>query len=222
MLNQYRKNSGGLSPPQNIVLYLHSDLKDTDFVEPLVCALRQVLTAGVDTKNIRLSLGSSLLASATQFDVNKVSDQFVRAASADGGPSTYKYLLIPFDMKNQPHNYVFAMSFLRDHDGIVSMARLYPANSISSRHERAELTALRAYKLILKSIALLAGYANSNGCILAFPRSLDELDKKPSEFCPADRSTLVAAGILKAEESADCMFVSQIHNQLKVFVLGDK
>jgi len=48
------------------MLYVHAELKDTDFVEPLVCALRQVLTAGVDVKDISLPLDSALLATPTQ------------------------------------------------------------------------------------------------------------------------------------------------------------
>ena len=38
------------------------------------------------------------------------------------------------------------------------------------------------------------GLPDSGGCILAFPRTLEELDDKPAEFCPADREALVAAG----------------------------
>jgi predicted Zn-dependent protease len=196
-------------PPQDIVLYIQADFKDTDFVEPLVCALRQVLTAGVDVKDIRLPLAPALLATPSQFDVSKVSNQFARATISDGGSQTYKYLLVPYDLKDKTYRYVFATTFLEDHNGVVSLARLYATNATSSRHERAVLTALRAYKLILKSIARLAGLTSSSGCILAFPRNLDELDAKSSEFCREDRALLVDAGLLKAEESGGCAFISQ-------------
>ena len=122
-----------------------------------------------------MPLDSTLLATPTQFDVSKVSDQFARATVWDGGSLTYKYLLVPHDLKDQTYRYVFAMTFPRAHNGVVSLSRLYAANAAVSRHDRAVLTALRAYKLILKSIARLAGLTSSNGCILAFPRSLDEL-----------------------------------------------
>jgi predicted Zn-dependent protease len=212
-----------LSPPQQILLYVRSEIKDADFVEPLVCALRQVLTADVNVKNIRLPLGQALLASPTQFDVSKVSDQFARASASDGGLLTYKYLLVPIDLKDQTHRYVFATSFPRDHNGVVSLARLYATNTAASRHERAELTALRIYKLILKSIARLAGYTNSNGCILAFPRNLDELDAKSSEFCRDDHALLVESGLLKDEESGGCAFISNIAPEpTKILVLGRK
>jgi hypothetical protein len=87
---------GGLNPPQNIVLYVHFYLKDTDFVEQLVRALRQVLTTGVNAGNMRLPLGSALLAPPTQFDMSKVSDQFVRAASADGDRRPTNIFLFPW------------------------------------------------------------------------------------------------------------------------------
>ena len=63
--------------------------------------------------------------------------------------------------------------------------------------------------MILKSIARLAGLTSSNGCILAFPRSLEELDAKSSEFCSDDHALLVDSGLLKAEESGGCALISQ-------------
>jgi predicted Zn-dependent protease len=156
-----------------------------------------------------LPLGPALLATPTQFDVSKVSDQFARATVSDGGALTYKYLLLPHDLKDQTYRCVFATTFPRDHQGVVSLARLYATDAAMSRHERAALTALRAYELVLKSIARLAGLTSSNGCILAFPRSLDELDAKSSEFCSDDRTLLVDSGLLKAEESGGCALISQ-------------
>jgi predicted Zn-dependent protease len=192
------------------VLYVHAEIKDTDFIEPLVCALRQVLTTGVNVKDIRLPLDPALRATPNQFDVGKVSDQFARATAFDGGSLTYKYLLVPYDLKDQTHRYVFATTFPHERNGVVSLLRLYATNPAASRHERAVLTALRAYKFILKSIARLAGLTSSNGCILAFPRGLDELDAKSSEFCSDDHALLVDSGLLKAEESGGCAFISQI------------
>src|SRR5262249_13717545 len=65
--------------------------------------------------------------------------------------------------------------------------------------------------LILKAIARVAGLHSPDACVLAFPRSLEELDRKSSEFCPSDHSTLVAAGILKEKESQqgnDCLDIA--------------
>jgi hypothetical protein len=74
---------------------------------------------------------------------------------------------------------------------------------------------MRAYKLILKSIARLAGLTSPDACVLAFPRSLEKLDRKSSDFCPDDRAALIAAGILKSRErqdgleGTDCVVISQ-------------
>ena len=209
-------HASGLVAPAEIVLYTQSDLKSTDFVQPLVCALQRVLVAPVSTQTLRLPLGPELLATPTQFDVDKVADRFIRATAGDGSPPSFKYLLVPFDLKAEPWRYVFATSFRNEtlsyHGGVVSTARLDVGDPRLPHHEGSEITALRAYKLILKSIARVAGLHSPEACILAFPRSLDDLDRKSSEFCPDDRAALVAAGILKAEESPegkDCVVVSQ-------------
>jgi len=207
--------ANGLVAPAEVVLYIHADLKSTDFVLPLVCALQRVLVAPVSTQVSTLPLGPELRATPTQFDVVKVADRFIRS-TADGIAPSFKYLLLPYDLKDTPWRYVFSTSFgnaqTSFHAGVVSTARLDPDNPRRWHHQGFEITALRADKLILKSIARVAGLNSPEGCILAFPRSLDELDQKSSEFCPNDRATLVAAGILKAEEApegGDCLGIAQ-------------
>jgi predicted Zn-dependent protease len=204
-----------LRGPGSVVLYVDKDMKYVDFVEPLVCALRRVLVAPVDSKDIRLQLSRSMLASPTQFDVGKVAGRFIRATALEGTAQTYKYLLFPFDMKDATYHFVFATSFPGRSPpyqaGVISTARLVVTDDRLTRHERAQMTALRAYKLILKSIARLAGYGTTNnGCILAFPRTLEELDDKSDEFCPDDRSTLVDAGILRPKEVEGCEYISEV------------
>jgi predicted Zn-dependent protease len=205
-----------LVAPAEVVLYIQSDLKSTDFVRPLVCALQRVLTAPVSTQILDLRLGPELRATPTQFDVGKVADLFIRATAADGNSQSFKYLLIPYDLKGEPWRYVFSTSFGNEttpyHVGVLSTARLDVDDPRREHHQGSEITAMRAYKLILKSIARLAGLKSPDACILAFPRSLDELDRKSSEFCPDDRATLVKAGILNAktgQEGTDCIAISQ-------------
>jgi predicted Zn-dependent protease len=70
-----------------------------------------------------------------------------------------------------------------------------------------DVTGDRLYKLMLKSVALLAGL-RTNGCVMAFPRNLPELDQKAAEFCPDDRAALVAAGILKDKPFGACSTVA--------------
>jgi len=202
-----------LVSPAQVMLYLHPSLKDTDFVEPLICALKRVLVAPVGEQSLNLSLGPELLAAPTQFDVTKVADKFIRATATVSGSNDFNYFLIPYDMKDGTYRYLFAMSFGNAstpfHAGVVSMARLKFDDPTLSRRQRAEVTALRAYKLIIKQLVLVAGFPDVQRCVLTFPRSLDELDSKSAEFCPPDRAALVNARILKSEESAGCAHVAE-------------
>ncbi|QPF93325.1 hypothetical protein [Bradyrhizobium commune] len=211
-----RKAGSSLVAPAEVVLYVHSDLKSTDFVQPLVCALQRVLAAPVSTQTLDLPLGPELLATPTQFDVRKVADRFVRTTTGSGTQPSFKYLIVPFDLKDDPWRYVFSTSFGNEttpfHVGVVSTARLDPGNPRRQHREGYEVTAVRAYKLILKSIARVAGLRSPDACVLAFPRSLEELDRKSSEFCAGDRALLIAAGILRdqtGEARTDCDVISQ-------------
>jgi predicted Zn-dependent protease len=210
---QPQRPDGAVGAIDEVVLYVHEDLKRTDFLAPLLCALRRVLVAPVNVADINLPLGSDLMSTPTQYDVGAVARRVIDATVQEGGARTFKYLLHPHDMKDRRFRFVFATSYGSTappyHVGVVSMARLDGPDAKRTRAERAEVAAARAYKLILKSVALLAGLPDTGGCILAFPRTLDELDDKPAEFCPADREALVAAKVLKAEESAGCMYVSE-------------
>lgn len=204
--------SGNLVAPDEVVLYIHTDLRRSDFVERLVCALRRVLVAPVSTRDLRLPFGPDLAATPTQLDAEKLGRTFVRATARDGSPNTFKYLLLAPDLKAAPWHYVFALSFgdatTAYHAGIVSTARLEAGGASLTRRDAAAVTAMRVYKLILKSIARVAGYLKPQGCILAFPRDVGELDDKPPEFCPADRAALVNAGILRARERDECLVAS--------------
>jgi len=201
-----------LSAPSEVVLYIHSEMKRTEFVERLECTLKHVLVAPVSTQDLTLSLGSDLLASPTQLDVQKVADRFIQVTA--GGPRTFKYLLLPFDLKDAQYRFVFATSFTNVRAsarvGIMSTARLDTRSPNHPDEQNSAQTAHRLYKLILKSVARLAGLKSPDACVLAFPRTLDELDRKSAEFCPDDRAALVEAGILKpvAEVGTACALMS--------------
>jgi predicted Zn-dependent protease len=205
----------GLAGPSDVVLYIHSEMKRTDFVERLECALKHILVAPVSTQDVQLALGRDLLASPTQLDVQKVANKFIQATARDSGPQTFKYLFLPFDLKDAEHHYVFATSFSNEqasaHVGILSTARLDTRIPNYPNEQNSEQTAHRLYKIILKSVARLAGLKSADSCVLVFPRTLEELDRKSAAFCPDDRAALVAAGILKREEEvgAGCALMSQ-------------
>ncbi len=204
--------------PAEVVLYIQSDLKRTGFVDPLVCALRRVLTAPVSVQALDLPLGSELLATPTQFEAGMVAGRFIQRTASEGNAPSFKYLLIPFDMKVEAWNwrYAFSTSFGDEttsyHVGVVSTARIVAGNWWLQSPWDHEITAARAYKLILKSIAQITGHRLTRACILVTPLSLEELDRKSSEFCADDRAALVAAGILKDKEEPDgpgCMTVAR-------------
>jgi hypothetical protein len=197
---------------KEIVLYLHPDLKSTAFVEILICALQRVLVAPVRATRLELPLTTDLFSTPTQLDAEKLGSRFFAATARDHGPGAFSYLLLPYDLKAPPWRFVFALSFGDEqstvHGGVLSTARLDVSDPRVAHSGGADLTAARAYKLVLKSVARVAGYWGPEGCILGFPRSLDELDRKSSEFCPEDRAVLVAAGILKAKEEGGCIPVA--------------
>lgn len=194
-----------LSVPHEVVLYLHQDLENTDFVDPLVCELSRVLTAPVRARPIDLPLDSGLLASPTQFDSTKLAWKLLQANAKDGGPDTFKFLLVPHDLRAGTFRYVFGSSFgLPYNNGVVSTARLRPTDAALSPGQSTAITVSRTYKIILRYVAHLSGLWTSDGCVLAMPFGIDELDRKSSEFCDGDRIALVEAGILKARPGGAC------------------
>lgn len=172
---------GIMVTPAEVVLYVSPQLKSRDFIKPLVCALERVLVAPVYALKLDFTFSRDMLATRSQYDVEKVANKLVLATEKDGGPLTFKYLLLPYDLKDPRFHYVFAMSFgephSHDHVGVVSTARLDVTDPTRVHHIGAEVTALRVYKIILKSIARLSGLRGPDRCILTFPRSLAELIK---------------------------------------------
>jgi hypothetical protein len=197
-----------LVAPDAVVIYVHTGIpeQDTDFVEGLVCELGRVLVAPVRAEKSDLPLYRGYLATPTQLDPLKMRLPFARATAGDG--RVFRYLLVAWDLKIPGLNYVFS-STVPDSEGVAVMSpiRLVPREPGLSRKRVADVTADRIYKLMLKSIAVLAGL-HGEGCIMAFPRSLPELDAKSDEFCPNDKAALIAAGILKARASGACNIVA--------------
>jgi len=202
-----RAGAQTLSAPDEVVIYVHKDLKDTDFVEGLVCELSRVLAIPVRSDTSELPLFRGYLATQTQLDVDKVKGPFDQA-TVEPGSRVFRYLILPYDLKSTGLNYVFSSTSL---DGppvaIMSTIRLIPRESGLSRKRVSDITGDRVYKLMLKSVALLAGL-RGEGCIMKFPRNLPELDEKPAEFCPADRAALVAAHVLKDKPFGACNTVA--------------
>jgi predicted Zn-dependent protease len=197
--------SPGLVAPDEIAIYVHSDATNTDFMDGLACELGRELVAPVRTAVVKLPLDRSYLTTPTQLSPRELVGPFVRATAADNPGRVFKFVVLPYDLKVQPFRYVFAETYLAPYDtSVMSTIRLQPRDTRLSRKEVADLTQERLYKLMLKAIARMAGL-EGEGCILAFPRSLQELDRKSSEFCDDDRAALIDAGILKAKPVGSCV-----------------
>lgn len=197
-----------LVPPDEVVIHIHEDLKDTDFVEGLICELSRVLAMPVSASTSNLAFAGVDFATNTQLDADRVRYSFARANEGNG--RIFRYLIHPYDMKVNGLRYVFA-STGRDGllVGVMSTIRLVPAAPGMTRKRVSDITATRLYKLMLKSVAYLSGL-DSDGCIMRFPSSLAELDAKSDEFCPEDHARLVEARILKARPVGACNFVSMV------------
>lgn len=189
-----------LIPPREVVIFAHRDLEKAEFVESLVCELSHTLVAPVRAQSIDLPLDQGVMASPTQLDALKVATRLRQASEV--GPEAFAFLIVPYDLTSARFRYVFGASFGRPYNnGVVSTARLMPPDAGT---EQARLTVLRTYKIILRYVAQLAGLWDHDGCVLAMPRSVDELDAKPADFCDADRALLVEAGVVKAHPGGAC------------------
>jgi hypothetical protein len=195
-----------LAAPDEVVLYVHPGLRNTSFVEPLACALRQILVAPVSIKELAIPLGPELAATPGALDASKVAEKFVGATAADGSAHTFKYLLMQNDLW-EAQRYVYAKALedgtRGDHGGLLSTVRLEEADADSLRN--ADVTAQRASKIMLWMILRGAGYTNSQGCALGFHDGRPaDIDATSGAFCDWDRTVLVAAQIIKANVGSNC------------------
>lgn len=196
-----------LVPPDEIAIYVHKDMKNTDFVEGLVCELGRVLVAPVRATTIDLPLTSDYLATPSQLWADMVGNLFDRSTQR-GSEREFRYLILPYDLKVEGLHYVFAQSFIDSrHVAVMSTIRLMPTDPVMPRKKISDATVERLYKLMLKSVALFSGLETQGG-IMAFPRSLPELDAKSAEFCSQDRSALVQAGVLKDKPFGACSTIA--------------
>lgn len=193
-----------LIPPGEIVIHVNSDVRNTEFVEPLVCELAKVVQAPVRARKIDIPLTDDLLEAGRQYSPRKIAPRF--AAATAGEPELaypFRYLIVDHDLKVSPLNYVFAETYVPPLS-VISVTRLSPiVEPHVAKRAAVEIIMPRVYKLMMKSIAVMSGL-RTTGCVMSFPRSLPELDAKPSEYCPDDRAALVAAKVIKETPSAAC------------------
>lgn len=193
-----------LAPPGEIVIYVNGDVRNTEFVEPLVCELSKVMRAPVRARKIDIALTDDLLETARQYSPRKIVPKFVAATMGESQqPDAFTYLLVDRDLTVPGLNYVFAETY-RPPVSVISVVRLAPiVESHVAKRAAIEITMPRVYKLMVKSVAIMSGL-RSSGCVMATPRSLAELDAKSSEYCADDRAALVTARVIKETPSATC------------------
>lgn len=127
--------------PQEVVLYVHSDLVNADFVDLPVCELSRVLVAPVRAQQLSLPLDIGLMASSTQIAADKLAGRFFQATAGDGASRTFRFLLVPYDLRGGNYRYLFAASFGPPHNGgVVSTARLAPNPTSISREQAARIS----------------------------------------------------------------------------------
>jgi predicted Zn-dependent protease len=164
-----------LAPPGEVVIHVNSDVRSTEFVEP-----------------------------GRQFSPRKIAPRFWAATAGESElQNPFRYLILDHDLTVPQLNYVFAETY-RPPLSVISVTRLAPTVApVAAKKAAIEITLPRVYMLMLKSVAVMAGL-RSGGCVMSFPKSLAELDAKPSEYCADDRAALVAAKVIKEIPSASC------------------
>jgi predicted Zn-dependent protease len=199
----------GLTTPGEVLIFVHKEMLNTEFVDPLVCALSKVLRVPVRTRSIDLPLTADLLDAPGQFSPRKLAGRLAQATAGDSEfAMPFRYFFLDRDLKSPSSSrYAFIESYHAPWNvGVLSVARLTPKGAELDRKQIADVTQLRVYKLVLKSIGRMSGL-HGDGCVLKFSSNLEEVDSKSAEFCPQDRTALVAAKVLNEKPSESCTTV---------------
>ncbi len=194
--------------PTAVTIYLHPEVTDRRFLEPLRCALEKVLVAPVLVmQDLPLPLGPELHVNGSQLDATRVLERFWDATSKDGDDRTFKELIVARDLRDSPYRYVFArmsvFGVANSPAQVISTAR-YNSRAADQAGGGPALLARRLYKSILRSVVQSSGHFAMTGCVMAFPMSLEEHDAKPAHLCPADHAVLVRQGVLREREKETC------------------
>jgi predicted Zn-dependent protease len=187
--------------PVGVTLHVHQEIADQRFLALLLRRLEATLAAPVTLEVARFDI-PPFRGPTRQVEAPVLMESLVRAIDWNAEAGRVHVLLIGSDMRAQPANFNFAFSAgtaaTPFHLSIVSLARLQVVAGTGTVDRDPARTAERAFKMIVKNVARVAGYGGSGLCLLGFPRSLAELDALPQSFCEPDVSALTTAGILRA------------------------
>jgi predicted Zn-dependent protease len=188
--------------PREVVLYVHADMPNTDFVEPLVCALTRALVAPVRAEKLAMPIDIGLMASSHQLSSEKLLGRLYQQTGPYAG--TVMFLLVPYPILSDGRP-VFGTNYGAPYNkAVVSIPSLAPLPRGATPTQTTDIVVRRSYKVLLRYLGQIGGLWSKNDCVMMMPHGLGELDAKPYDFCEDDRATLVAAGVLKNAPSADC------------------
>jgi hypothetical protein len=198
-----------VSPPKEIVLYVHQDLEADEVVRQLVCEFSSVLVAPVRTVPAEIAIDLSLVATGNRLDAERVIRRFYAVTERRFDDRSFGLILIPYYLQYKTTS-TFGIGLPVPHNmGVVSIGALTPPGADLAGPEVSRLVARRAATIGLYYLAYMAGLWDSKGCL---PRPADELsgiDLKLFGVCENDRSRLIEAGVMKATPGAPCRTISR-------------
>ena len=191
---------GPILRPAAVILHIHDEISDQRFVERLVALLQRNLAPPITASPVRMDL-KRFRPRFGIMDANPLLGTLIGGIDWQRDRNAVHVVVISEDMRLEPARFNFAASAgdagTPFHLSIVSLARLQQLAGDGRVDRDPNRTAVRVFKLIAKNTARLMGYASSDRCLFAFPRSVAELDATAESFCEPDLSTLVAAGIAR-------------------------
>src|SRR5204863_8976733 len=116
-----------LAAPGEVVIHVNSDVRNTEFVEPLVCELAKVVQAPVRARKIDIALSNDLIETGRQFSPRKIAPLFWAATAGEAElHNPFRYLILDHDLTVPQLNYVFAETY-RPPLSVISVTRLAPS-----------------------------------------------------------------------------------------------
>lgn len=187
--------------PSAVVVNIHSDIADTRFMRDLEDRLRKRLAPPIHIRPATFDLAA--LRGPGKLDAQELVARLAVSIDWSQHRNVVHAFLIEDDMRLAPARFNFAASAGSAHTPyhivVVSLARLQETRLFDSGVDSDPArTATRVFKMIAKNTAKVAGYASSDKCLFAFPRTLSDLDAMPEGFCEPDASLLQQAGIARA------------------------
>lgn len=191
--------------PREIVVYVQEDMPNTDFVDPLVCALGRTLVAPVRAEKFAMPVDIGLMGSLSELSSEKVLGRLYQQTGPYAG--TVMFLLVPYPVLLNGRR-VFGTNYGAPYNkAVVSIPSLEPLPPGATPAQTTDAVVRRAYKVLLRYVGQIGGLWNKNDCVMMMPHGLNQLDAKSHDFCEDDRAALVAAGVLKKTPAADCVTV---------------